>query len=188
MPTHSHNPPATLADHHLEWNDRLQDWLDGDLDTADQPLFEAHLADCTICQQRLGDFEALDNALQADAPHLSLDSAFDARVFAQIDAIDETQRAVARQRIERELQDNLQALSRSWRRTLAFVIPGIIGGIALALTLTGFFDASGLTDRLAVEGASELGGNASLIHVAITALLGASIGGATAAWMAKAAG
>lgn len=182
-PTHDGN-----LEHHQEWNDRLQDWLDADLAGADASAFEAHLADCAICQQRLADFEQLESALQAESPHLSLNEAFDARVFEQIDAIDEVQRAAARQRIEQELQNDLRALTRNWRRTLAFIAPGIIGGIALAFTLMGYFDASGLTEKIVAEGASELGRNsASLIHAVFIAALGASIGGVIAGWLARAA-
>ena len=40
-------------------------------------------------------------------------------LFAQIDAIDESQRAEARRRLEQEWQQQMQALARNWRRTLA---------------------------------------------------------------------
>ena len=112
-----HHPPQHRSDpqHALEWNDRLQDWLDGDLADADIAVFTAHLADCPLCQQQLADFEQLENTLQAQSPRLSLDEAFDARLFAQIDAMDETQRAAARQKIEQELQNDLRELTRSWQ-------------------------------------------------------------------------
>lgn len=186
--THKPQQHRNDPEHQQEWNDRLQDWLDGDLSKSDEPVFAAHLADCSLCQQRLADFEQLENAMQAQAPRLSLDAAFDARLFAQIDAIDETQRAAARQKIEQELQQNLRALTRSWRRTLAFLVPGIIGGMALAFALMGYFDASGLTEKVVAEGASELGSqSANLIHAVFIAITGASIGGVMAGWLAKTA-
>ena len=189
MPT-NRNHPASQNDpeHHQDWNDRLQDWLDGDLAGVDAPVFEAHLASCELCQQQLAGFQELEDTLQAGLPRLSLDEAFDARLFAQIDAVDESQRAAARQKIEQELQNNLRALSRSWRRTLAFVVPGIVGGIALAFVLMGYLDASGLTGKLVAEGASELGSNsANLIHALFIAVMGASVGGVMAGWLAKTA-
>lgn len=185
-----HHSPQRHSDpeHALEWNDRLQDWLDGDLADAHVAAFTAHLADCPRCQQQLADFEQLENTLQAQSPRLSLDEAFDARLFAQIDAIDETQRAAARQKIEQELQNNLRELTRSWRRALVFIVPGIIGGIALAFAVMGYFDASGLTGKVVAEGASELGSHsASLIHAVFVAATGAIIGGVMAGWLAKAA-
>ena len=177
-----------LPEHHLQWNDRLQDWLDGALDATEAPVIEAHLADCAICQQRLGDFEQLEAQLRQAAPPLRLDTSFDARVFSQIESVDEAKRAAARQRIEQELQNNLQVLSQSWRRTLTFVIPGIAAGVALAFALTSYLDSSGLTGRLVAEGASEFGANsANWVHAALIATLGASIGGVMAGWLAKAA-
>ena len=56
----------------------------------------------------------------------------------------------------------------------------------MAFALAGYFDASGLTGKLA-ESASEIGGNANLMHAVITALLGADIGGLTAGWLSRAA-
>lgn len=177
-----------LPEHHLEWNDRLQDWLDGELDAAEAPEFEAHLADCDLCQERLGDFEQLEAQLRQAAPTLALDTCFDARIFSQIESVDEARRAAARQRLEQELQSNLHKLSQSWRRTLAFVIPGIAAGIALAFALTSYFDSSGLTGRLVAEGATGLGaGSANWVHAMLTTALGASIGGLMAGWMAKTA-
>jgi anti-sigma factor RsiW len=177
--------PQNLAEHHLEWNDRLQDWLDGDVEATDGDAFESHLRDCTLCQQRLEEFSKLETALFAANPAPSLSASFDSRLFEQIDAVSEDQRAAARQRVEQELQDNLRALSRSWRRTWAFVIPGMIGGIVLAFALIGYADALGLTGKLAVEGATELGGNAGTLQVILTGLMGAGIGGFMSGWLAK---
>lgn len=175
--------PQAIAEHQLEWNDRLQDWLDGDIDGTDSAAVESHLADCGICQQQLAAFEALDKELFSAAPAPGLSAGFDQRLFAQIDAIDETQRAAARRRAEEELQENLRALSRGWRRTLAFIVPGVVGGIALALTLASYLDSSGVAGQIAAEGA-QLGGNANLIQTLVIAAMGAGIGGLMAGWMA----
>lgn len=186
--SHYHpNQQTAVSEHHLEWNDRLQDWLDGDIEAGDAGVFEAHLGACSICQERVARMQALETALMAATPRPVLDAGFDARLFAMIDAVDESQRAAARQRAERELEQNLKALSRSWRRAVTFMIAGVIGGVAVALALAGYFDASGLTGKLAAEGASGLGGNTELLHAAITALLGAGIGGLTAGWLSRTA-
>ena len=108
--------PSAASDHHLEWNDRLQDWLDGDLSAADEAALQAHMADCALCRARADELRELDFSLSTAAPRLALDAAFDARLFAQIDAIDDSKRAEARQRMERELQQNLQALARVFLR------------------------------------------------------------------------
>lgn len=167
------------AEHHLEWNDRLQDWLDGDIDPADGDSFETHLRDCPLCQQRVEEFSTLETALFAANPAPSLSDSFDARLFGQIDSVNEAQRAAARQRIEQELQENLQALSRSWRRTWAFVIPGMIGGAVLAFALIGSLDAADVAARL--------GANTGSLQAILTGLMGAAIGGFMSGWLAKVA-
>ncbi len=171
--------PQNLAEHHLEWNDRLQDWLDGESDAADGEAFAMHLRDCDLCQQRLEEFTRLETALFAANPAPAPSVSFDARLFEQLDAINEEQRAAARRRIEEELQENLRALSRSWRRTWAFVIPGMIGGIVLAFALAGSFDA--------VDFAGKLGGTADSLQMLLTGLMGAAIGGFMSGWLAKVA-
>lgn len=175
-------PPLTAEqEHQLEWNDRLQDWLDGETD----PAMETHLGGCGICQTQLAAFEQLDEALTATAPKMSLDTAFDARLFAQIDSMDESKRIAARQRIEQEMQESLRALSRSWRRSLAFVIPGVLAGIAIAFALATWFDDSGLVRTLAVENAQAIGvGSTGMIRTILTAAFGAAIGMVVARWLA----
>ena len=171
-------------EHHLEWNDRLQDWLDGETDAS----VETHLGSCGICQARLAELEQLDQALTAAAPKMSLDAAFDARIFAQIDGMDESKRIAARQRIEQELQENLRALSRGWRRTLAFVVPGVVAGVAIAFALATWFDDSGLVRTLAAENARAIGVHApDLIRMTLTALFGATVGLVVARWLATVA-
>lgn len=179
------HPVQPADDHHLEWNDRLQDWLDGDIEAGDGDVFENHLAHCELCQQRVAGMQEVESALMASLVPPQLDASFDARLLAQIDEVDEDQRAMARQRAEQELQDSLKALSHSWRRTLVFVIPGIVAGIALAFGLAGYLDSSGVTASLAAEGASKLGSNTGAMHLMLTALLGAGMGAAMAGWLAR---
>jgi anti-sigma factor RsiW len=175
-------------EHALSWNDRLQDWLDGDAAPSEQAELEMHLAACEQCRAQMARFSDLDRLLQQAAPALALDATFDARLFAQIDSIDEAQRAAARQRVERELQENLAALQRSWRRMLAFIVPGVIAGVALAFTLTGYFVSADVAHTL-IEQAEPLAMNNASGHIAtmLTAVFGAAIGAAVARWLAAAA-
>ena len=173
-------------EHYLGWNDRLQDWLDGDASDADEVAVERHLGECAICQARLAALEALDAKLTAALPQTALDGSFDARIFAQIDAIDESQRAVARQRIEQELQDNLRRLSRGWRRALAFVVGGAAGSMALSFTLSAWLAEIGITRGLIAQ--SELGiVGANLLQTGLTAAVGAVLGLIVARWMTSVA-
>src|SRR4051812_20888235 len=185
MKTSNSQTPQSLLDHQLDWNDRLQDWLDGDSLESGAEV-EQHLGTCEICQQELERLQTLESSLMSELPRPHLDASFDARLFEKIEGMDEARRAAARERVEAERQQSLEALARSWRRTLAFVLPGILGGIALAFALAGYLDASGITSRLAEQGASELGGNASMIQTLLTGLLGAAFGGLMARWVSRA--
>lgn len=171
---------------HSKWDDSLQDWVDGDLNAADTAAFEAHLAQCGICQQNIADFEELDAALIDAAPPLALDTTFDKNLLARIDAIDESKRIEARRRLEQEWQQQMQALARNWRRTLAFVIPGIVGGIVLAFALLSWLDSSGITNTLVAQGAAELGGQSiDYLRLGITTVVGAAFGLIVAPWLAR---
>lgn len=172
--------------HSEEWDARLQDWLDGELNTAENAVFEAHLAGCGICQQSLEALEKLDTELVAANPPLHLDKTFDERLFAQIEAVDESKRAEARRRAEQEWQEQMQALSRNWKRALAFVIPGVIAGAALAFAVVAWMDSSGITNNLVAQGTAELGsGSSTMLHFGITGLIGAALGGLVAPWLAR---
>jgi len=178
--------PSVAHEHELAWNDRLQDWLDGDLNAADAVALQAHMADCAMCRARAEELQALDRSLRTATPRLALDEAFDAKIFAQIATIDDSKRAAARQRIEQELQQNLQALARGWRRAVWFIVPGVIGGVALALALTWWLTDAGLMRALIMQSAAEFGsGNSSLVQPIATALLGATLGGMIARWLAS---
>jgi anti-sigma factor RsiW len=50
--------------HDIQWNDRLQDWLDGDLDASDTAALLAHMADCAACRARADELQALDRSLR----------------------------------------------------------------------------------------------------------------------------
>jgi anti-sigma factor RsiW len=171
---------------HSQWDEALQDWLDGDLNDAESAAFETHLAACGLCQRSLPEFEELDRALVESAAPLKLDAGFDQALLARIDAIDESKRLEARRRLEQEWQEQMQSLSRNWRRTLAFVIPGIIGGIVLAVALMSWLDSSGITSNLVAQGAAELGARSiDYLRVGITAVVGAALGMLVAPWLAR---
>ena len=182
----SQSPPPTLQVHSEEWDGRLQDWLDGELNTAERAVFEAHLAGCGECQQTVETLERLDEALTEATPPMELDKAFDQRLFAQIGAIDESKRIEARRRLELEWQQQMRALSRNWKRTLAFVIPGVIAGIALAFAVMAWLDSSGVTSNLVAQGTAELGsGSTDLLRMGLTGFIGAALGMAVAPWLAR---
>jgi len=171
---------------HSQWDHALQDWLDGELNDADSAAFEAHLAACGLCQRSLPEFEQLDEALVESAPPLGLDASFDQALMARIDAIDESKRLETRRRLEQEWQEQMQSLRRNWRRTLAVIIPGIIGGIMLAMALVSWLDSSGITSNLVARGAAELGGGSvDYLRLGFTAAIGGLFGMLVAPWLAR---
>jgi anti-sigma factor RsiW len=172
--------------HEIQWNDRLQDWLDGDLDAADTAALQAHMADCAACRAHADELQTLDRDLRSASPRLALDDSFDAKIFAQLDVIDETKRAEARRRLEQELQQNLHALARGWRRALLFVVPGVIAGVALAFALAWWLDTGGVMRTLIVQSAAEFGtDNSGQVRLIVMTVLGAGLGGLIARWLAS---
>ena len=125
---------------HLEWNDRLQDWLDGDLDAADTAALQAHMADCAACRARADELQAARSqpAQRGPAPGAGRCVRREALRADRRDRRDEARRSAPR--IEQELQQNLQALARGWRRALLFIVPGVIAGVALAFALAWWLD------------------------------------------------
>jgi anti-sigma factor RsiW len=172
--------------HEIQWNDRLQDWLDGDLDAADTAALQAHMADCAACRAHADELQTLDRDLRSASPRLALDDSFDAKIFAQLDVIDETKRAEARRRLEQELQQNRHALARGWRRALLFVVPGVIAGVALAFALAWWLDTGGVMRTLIVQSAAEFGtDNSGQVRLIVMTVLGAGLGGLIARWLAS---
>lgn len=179
MPSSRPADPKTAAHHHL-WNDDLQDWLDDAPQATEARPFAAHLSDCDLCPAQLDRFRELESALRAHTPPLSLDETFDTQLLSRIQAADVEQQLAARQRMAQELLSGLAALSRSRRRALAFIAPGMAAGGAVAFALATHFSTTALSQ-------APLPGNPALLPSIVTALLGASIGGLVAGWLAKSA-
>jgi len=173
-------------EHLREWNDALQDALEGELTPAARASFDAHLQSCEICQEQLAELERVDAALVAALPRLTLDDAFERRLLATIDSSDERARAAKRRQAEREIDRARQALARDWRRNLVIVVPSIIAGLVLAYSLSTYFSGSELMRTLIEEGAARLGRDAAgIMRMAVTSVIGAGIGLTIARWLAR---
>ena len=99
---------------HFEWQERLQDWIDGDLDLAHRIAVDEHLANCAACRAHLSALRSLDAALTVGVVTQTLDVTFDRRVVDGLSAASETARVAARLRLEREWRDQQTALSHQW--------------------------------------------------------------------------
>lgn len=173
-----------IAQHDIEWNDRLQDLLDGDLSHGERTTVEAHLAGCTRCRSQFARLKRIDALLrtqtEAPEPHAS----FDQQLFARIHAMDARETERARRRMEKELQQNLRSLSRSWRRNWISVLAGTGAGIASALALLSWIDTAGIASAVAGAARSTVGfGTLGLLNTAIMMLVGALIGAGVARWL-----
>jgi anti-sigma factor RsiW len=163
--------------HDREWNDRLQELLDGHVTGSERATFESHVASCARCRAQFSKLKRLDSLLRSKLERPFVGGTFDQQVFARINAMDDQSRARARGRLERELQDNLQTLAAGWRRGLLSVIGGAIAGIALALAFLAWANDAGLARALADVASSGIGTNyAGLAHTFATIIFGAAIG------------
>jgi anti-sigma factor RsiW len=169
---------SEIEQHDLEWNDRLQDLLDGDVEGPDRATLEAHVASCARCRAQFAKLKKLDALLHAriDEPHLS--PSFDQQVYARINALDTRARDRARRRIDRELQENLETLAQFRRRGLLSMLGGAVAGVALAFALITWADQTGITNAV-VGAASRAGaGQPGILHTLLTIVIGATIGAA----------
>jgi anti-sigma factor RsiW len=171
-------------EHDTAWNDRLQDWLDGDVDAQEQALIESHLQSCDRCQQAFDALQALDNQLATTISLTQLDHSFDARLLAQSGAMNDAERVAARERAHAQLQADFEALSRNWKQTLLGLLPSILAGIAFTLALTLYFDTAQWLESFAADSAGEIAGvSSNLVHLLLTSAMGASIGYTIARWL-----
>jgi anti-sigma factor RsiW len=135
---------------HFEWDERLQDWIDGDLDPAASTVLEAHLAGCDACQARLRAFRAVDARLSASLARQTLSTSFDRTVLAHIDGAAKAGRAAARARLEQAWQAEIGAFSRQWRTAFRSMI---LNALLVAALLVAFLTR--LPGRAATTGLSD---------------------------------
>jgi hypothetical protein len=75
-------------------------------------------------------------------------------------------------------------LARGWRRALLFIVPGVVAGIALAFGLASWLSDASVMQALVTESAKLGSGNSGLVHLVATTVIGASLGGLIARWLA----
>jgi anti-sigma factor RsiW len=175
---------SEIEQHDAEWNDRLQDLLDGSVATAERVRFESHVANCARCRAEFSKLKKLDAQLRSklDAPNLS--AQFDQQIYARIKALDAQSSEKARRRIDRELEENRAALSRDWRRALLSMASGAIAGVAVIIALITWSNQTGFTDLVIGAASDEVGiQHSGALRVLVTALIGATIGAMVSRWL-----
>jgi anti-sigma factor RsiW len=119
-----------------EWEERLQDWLDGDIDASESQLVSAHAATCPTCGERLAALRALDDQLSVGLPPVALGQAFNRRVLAATGLLSRDTAAPAR--LEREWQQQKTWLLRGRRRIFFWVSIDILAVAALVALVASF--------------------------------------------------
>ena len=133
-----------------EWEERLQDWIDGDVDAGEAEAVLAHAAGCASCGERIEALRTLDNQLASCLPRPALDDDFDRRVLASVGRIS-GELASARSRLQRDWQEQQTGLRRSRRRIWNWIIldaAAILMLIALATRFWSRPDVAAWADRL----------------------------------------
>jgi anti-sigma factor RsiW len=175
---------SEIEQHDAEWNDRLQDLIDGDVAGLERATTEGHVAGCARCRSQFASLKKLDALLHSKITAPSLTHSFDHHVFARINARDTQAQERARRRIDRELQENLETLSKGWRRGLLSLIGGAVAGVALALALITWTDQTGFTNTLVGAASNGIGaGFSGTLHTFLTIAIGAAIGGVVSRWL-----
>jgi len=130
---------VSVAPEHCDWEERLQDWIDGDLDPAQLAAVAEHIASCTSCHARLNSLRAVDAALSRSFSRSTLEESFDREVLDHIARATNTDRVAARVRIEQEWQIQIAALSDQWRNVWKSIILNAVAGVAVLIALTTAF-------------------------------------------------
>jgi anti-sigma factor RsiW len=115
----------------------LMELVDGALAPADAARLQQHLASCPRCRAFAREFARTSEALAAAVPHATVSADFDARLRARLAGLArDTRGGTARESVEREYREALDALRRGlrWRTALnAVAAASLAGGIVVAV-------------------------------------------------------
>lgn len=175
---------SDIEHHDFEWNDRLQDLIDGDAVGSARAATEAHIASCKRCRSQFTQLKKLDALLQSSVERPGPGASFDNQVFARIAAFDAQGRETARRRVDRELKDNLERLAHDSRRRLVGVVGGATAGAALVVALMGWMNQTGVANALVGAASNSVGGgHTGTIHTFVMLAIGATVGALVSRWV-----
>jgi len=126
------------------WQHRLQDSIDRSrrelhdrgVDAQAESELRAHLETCDQCRDEYASLSALHARLAtqfAGMPGVGAD--FSARLFARIDADEDSRRAAAKQRAEREFRRRARAVELNWRELWQRHAGSLIAALAVISAL-----------------------------------------------------
>lgn len=131
-----------------DWDEWLQDRIDGDLEPTQSTALDEHIASCSACRARLDALRAVDAALSG---HLSGEvpgASFDQIVLKHIVAAADADRDAARARVEQEWRDQMAVLSRQWHKAWRSMILNALAGSALLVAMVTTLRALPFLSRL----------------------------------------
>jgi anti-sigma factor RsiW len=170
--------------HGADWGQRLEEWRDGLASGADATAIETHVASCDECQDYLEALEQIDAALSSTLHISALSADFDLQLWSRIGSSDDIQRTLAKQRAQEQMQQELAALTRNWRRRVALMIPGLLAGIAIAFWFASLVNGSDAMTTFATLLQQKLGvSTGQLVQSIVTGLLGGAVGMAMSQWI-----
>jgi anti-sigma factor RsiW len=117
----------------------LMELVDGALAPADAARLQQHLASCPRCRAFAREFARTSEALAAAVPHATVSADFDARLRARLAGLArDTRGGTARESVEREYREALDALRRGlrWRTALNAIATAAVGGGVWVATST----------------------------------------------------
>jgi len=122
---------STPQDLHLaQWQDRIQDSIDGALSAVELAEIHAHLATCVLCATEQKRLLAMDAQMRkAFATAAILPANFDQRLFASIALLEQDKRALARHCEQQEYEAQRVQLRSRWRELVRFHLGNLIGGV-----------------------------------------------------------
>ncbi len=113
-----------------EWQERLQEWIDGDLGAGESEAVLAHAARCASCGEQMNALRAIHDQLATCLPRTTLDDEFNRRVLMGVDSAS-TDVDSARAHLEGDRRAQEAALIRRLRRIYNWTILDLVGILLL---------------------------------------------------------
>ena len=115
----------------LEFNEKIAEYLDNQLDPAERALLEQHVATCSDCRATAQQWRELDFALsrtiQAPALKPGFETRLQTRIQAEANLLSQTERAERKAALQAEFQTGLKRLHK-----ISFGAFDLLDGLGIA--------------------------------------------------------
>jgi anti-sigma factor RsiW len=137
---------SLATDHALQWAERLQEAVDGQLPAVEIAELSDHLGSCSPCATDFLHLQSLNATLTAEL-RASVTSDFDAKLFARIAEFEHSQLLKARERECNAHQQRIARLLRAWQSYWRFQIGNLVGAATLLAATFATFLPPGSTSE-----------------------------------------